>query len=696
MQPRAGRGDKVDGVRSTRFLGLALAYYLGAQIGFAFQSPNTPQSVLWLPNSILLATLLLAPVSEWLPYLAAAFPAQMLVAWQAGAPVLPMALLFVTNCIDAALGAFLVRRFVRRPFRFYDLRSTAIFVMFGATLSPILLSFADAGLSVATGWAPSFWTAFSTRVHSNVLTHLIVVPALVTTLTVDLRQFARTRLIEIGIFSIALLAVCLVTFAEHSGSSALMALYLPLPLLLWAAVRFGPGGTGWSVLAVAFVASWNALHGRGPFTSSVPETDVRALQLFLLSISAPLLFLSATLKERDVTLVALRHNESSLRRSLTRVNDLTGKLIAAQELERMRIARDLHDDVSQRVAALSIGLSNLRSSHVPGDAGEVSAIRSLQEQATELVDGIRQLSHDLHVGTLDKAGLVATLREHCAEFGRQHHLDVTFAVHGRMDGIPHDVAITLYRIVQEALRNVSRHAATRHASVRLSRLPAAVRLRITDHGRGFDIEAARRTGGLGLLSIEERTKLIAGVMAVDTQPNHGTTIRIEVPLTPQASPEADVQAPRGAPPIAESGSPLPRVLLADDHQIVLEGLRHVLRDCCEIVAAVGDGPSLVSLATQLHPDIIVTDVSMPGFGAVEAMRRLKSSGIASKVIALTMHMDRDMISALLDAGAVGYVPKHVAGEQLVTAIRQVFDGFTYVSAVNDGPAPGASLTRTPS
>jgi integral membrane sensor domain MASE1 len=112
---------------------VSAAYYLGAQIGFALQAPNAPQSVLWLPNSILLGTLLVAPFRSWPAYLAAAFPAQMLVAWGSGAPPLTMALLFLTNCADAALGAFLARRFAHdgRPFRFDSLRSTVIFAVFG-------------------------------------------------------------------------------------------------------------------------------------------------------------------------------------------------------------------------------------------------------------------------------------------------------------------------------------------------------------------------------------------------------------------------------------------------------------------------------------------------------------------------------------------------------------------------------------
>jgi len=131
-------------------------------------------------------------------YLAAAFPAQMLVSVGTGAPPLTLALLFLTNCADASLGAFLVRRITRsdRPFVFDGLAATMIFVAFGAILPTVLLSFADAGISVATGWSNSYYAAFATRARSNVLTHLIVVPAIVDLVGLDWRRLRAPRVIE--------------------------------------------------------------------------------------------------------------------------------------------------------------------------------------------------------------------------------------------------------------------------------------------------------------------------------------------------------------------------------------------------------------------------------------------------------------------------------------------------------------------
>ena len=124
---------------------------------------------------------------------------------------------------------------------------------------------------------------------------------------------------------------------------------------------------------------------------------------------------------------------------------------------------------------------------------------------------------------------------------------------------------------------------------------------------------------------------------------------------------------------------LPRVLLADDHAIVAEGLRLLLKDHCDLVAIVGDGPSLVAAAIEHRPDIIVADISMPGFDGLQAVRRLRERGIESKVIMLTMFADAEVAEEAIVAGANGYVVKHSAGEELMKAIRTVQDGLTYIT-----------------
>ena len=201
----------------------------------------------------------------------------------------------------------------------------------------------------------------------------------------------------------------------------------------------------------------------------------------------------------------LREHETGLRASYARIQDLAGELITTQEAERARIARELHDDVNQQLAGLSITLSHVRRQlHNGGDARVQDEPTRLQQRTIELANGIRSLSHALHPGVLQHAGLVAALQGHCAEFGRQHAIEVTLSAADGLDGIPDDVALCLYRVAQEALRNVAAHAGARTAQVTLSSTDDGLELAIADDGQGFNLAEARGIEGLGLISLEER------------------------------------------------------------------------------------------------------------------------------------------------------------------------------------------------
>jgi PAS domain S-box-containing protein len=226
---------------------------------------------------------------------------------------------------------------------------------------------------------------------------------------------------------------------------------------------------------------------------------------------------------------ALRGNEMALRASYEQVQDLAGRLIASQEAERTRIARELHDDISQQLAALSIALSSLKR-RLPEDAADAhDELARLQRRTVELSDDIRHLSHELHPGVLQHAGLAAALKAHCAEFRGLHAIEVTVDAED-LDGIPPAVSLCLYRVAQEALQNVARHADARRARVVLARAADGLELSVSDDGCGFDLAEARRAGGLGLISLDERVRLVRGNVRIDTRPQRGTELRVRVPL----------------------------------------------------------------------------------------------------------------------------------------------------------------------
>ena len=227
----------------------------------------------------------------------------------------------------------------------------------------------------------------------------------------------------------------------------------------------------------------------------------------------------------------LREQEAILRLSLERIQELAGRLIIAQEAERSRIARELHDDINQQLAGLTLALSLLRRRIGEHDRVALStSLAALQQRTIDLADSVRRLSHDLHPGVLQQVGLTAALESHCAEFQRQHGIEVTLASVEDLTAIGPDAALCLFRAVQEALRNVATHAGARRIRVALTRENDELTLTIVDDGRGFDAAQVRRAGGgLGLLSIEERARLLQGSVRIDTGADQGTTVRIAIP-----------------------------------------------------------------------------------------------------------------------------------------------------------------------
>lgn len=236
--------------------------------------------------------------------------------------------------------------------------------------------------------------------------------------------------------------------------------------------------------------------------------------------------------ERKRTADALRDREARLRDSLGRIRELAGRLLVAQEAERTRIARDLHDDINQQLAGLSLSVSGLRHRLGEHDQAALDAsLATLQQRIVSLVDSVRRLSHDLHPGVLEHVGLTAALESHCCEFRRQHGIALGFAAAPDLGPVPLEAALCLFRATQEALRNVAKHAAARHVTVRLGREDHHWTLEIDDDGRGFKaVHRAGAAAGLGLLSIEERVRMLHGHMQIESVVNRGTRIAIAIPI----------------------------------------------------------------------------------------------------------------------------------------------------------------------
>ncbi|HKE82223.1 MAG TPA: PAS domain-containing protein [Vicinamibacterales bacterium] len=223
---------------------------------------------------------------------------------------------------------------------------------------------------------------------------------------------------------------------------------------------------------------------------------------------------------RDVT-VAKRALE------LNRV--LAGRVIVSQEAERQRIARELHDDLSQKIALLNIDVSQL--AHDLPIHEYRGRLDRLSSQAKEIATDLYDLSHELHPSRLQTLGLVESVRLLCQDVSQQHHLAVTFSASGLPDIVDPSVSLCLYRITQEALHNVAKHSRACNASVRLQRDDDEIVLVIEDSGVGFD-PLANDHAGLGLISMRERVSVLKGDLVIEAADRGGTRIKVRVPLTP--------------------------------------------------------------------------------------------------------------------------------------------------------------------
>jgi PAS domain S-box-containing protein len=216
------------------------------------------------------------------------------------------------------------------------------------------------------------------------------------------------------------------------------------------------------------------------------------------------------------------------------LRNLSGRMIRAQEEERQRVARELHDGVSQNLALVAIDLEQLAQTPPTSQAELAGRIQALWSQTQEVTSDIHRLSHQLHPAKLEDLGLAAAVRSHCQELEKRGGLKITLEFHDIPRFVPLDVALCLYRVVQESLWNAVKHSGAACAKVELIANKETIQLRVSDLGMGFDLEAATAHAGLGLVSMQERLQAVGGEFKVISKPAQGTRVEVSIPLRESA------------------------------------------------------------------------------------------------------------------------------------------------------------------
>jgi signal transduction histidine kinase len=500
---------------------VGIGYYVGTRIGFAWTPRGQPNSTFWPPNAIVLGALLLNPRRTWWAVLLAVLPVHILAQLQTGVPLWTAVGWFISNSSEALIGAYCITKFNDSAKRLDGVRGVLIFVVFGVLFAPLATSFLDAAAVVITGWGRDYWHLGLERFWTNALAELTIVPVIVLCGSKDIswiRKISVARWGEAALLTVGTVLVASWVFGPLPPSPVTTpaVLYLPLPLLLWGAARFGLAGLSLSLLPLVLISTWYTMHGLLPFPHASLPQNILSLQILFCVVAVPLMVLSAVMAEA-------RRTRESLRR-------ISGSLIEAQEQERRRIARELHDDLGQELALVNITLDRLIEE---SGASLKPTLTDLSRQVSAISDTTREISHGLYPTQLEYLGLRKAVRKLCDEVERGKELSVHLTIGNLPDQLQPSTLLCLYRVAQETLHNVITHSRAEKVKIELASDNGQILLRIMDDGVGFDV--SQEVVGLGLTSMRQRVQALGGTIDISSSSRAGTQIDVRVPFDEHCS-----------------------------------------------------------------------------------------------------------------------------------------------------------------
>lgn len=488
-----------------------LSYVVPRLEGALMLNPQTAWP-LWPGCAILVSVLVLVRTTIWPALILASFASFVLFDVQAGVPIASIAWFIPADAVQVITAAFGLRYCFDQASSLKSVNSVAKYGFFAVLLAPFLAAFVS-----ARGIPGDYWTSWRISFLSEVLAFITLPPAILSWFNEGRTwvQKPHAHHLEFATLTAATALLGYFTFAADMKNDSPALLYSLVPFLLWSALRFGWIGITSSMIIISFSSVWGLVHGRGPFNSQGQQHSMLALQLFLIFVATPFMVLTAVVEDRKL--------------AQEKLAGMSGRLIEAQEEERKRIARDVHDDYAQRLAMLAVEIEALSENVGDSSHWTKEKLRELYERTSDLGTDLHSLSHQLYSSTLDRLGLVMGVRAFCKQFAEQEHIGVDFADENIPRDIPGDVALCLFRIVQEGLRNVKRHSGATNANVRLECSGGNLHLTISDRGKGFDAGSPPAGGGIGIWSMQERLRLLGGQLQVQSHLMQGTRIDAWIP-----------------------------------------------------------------------------------------------------------------------------------------------------------------------
>lgn len=357
--------------------------------------------------------------------------------------------------------------------------------------------------------------------------------------------------------------------------------------------------------------------------------------------------------------------EQALRSSQEQLRQLTTYLQNAQEQERTRIARELHDELAQMLTSLRVDVSWLSRRALSAPVAWRERLSSMATMIDAAGESILRIGTELRPTVLDNLGLVAAIEWQLKAV--HDRIGLIYTIHTPADELSLSpvLATTMFRIFQEALTNVVRHAEASRVTVRLVQHSGSWLLEIADNGKGITPEQCTSHTSLGLMGMRERAHLWGGEVLVQGQSGTGTTVTIRIPR--------DTATPN-SPGII-------RVLIADDHATVREGVRRFLADTADLVAAgeAGNAQEVFNVVAGKACDVVLLDVSLPGRDGLDVLQELKRLSPNLPVLMFSVHPEDQYAVRAFKGGAAGYLTKNSEPEVLVAALRKVAQGGRYVS-----------------